>query len=271
MLVCSLEVGNRCLGLTEATVLGTESPQVPSPHCCCSNPSSECFWGNKRRMKSTRGCSHAVVGWCLYHHSGERPDGTACQSNSTLTLFRSTLTPLPDWSDDVRKGKKKKEGSLWDKLWLNVSESNRWADFELVKMDGMYDRPHMQSLSPFPITSYIFGFTLCLSCHNPKKTAWSQTLLSPNKPHFRIPLHSPLSLSSSLWLHFCFLVRISVSHRPGSVSKRAEPFHKLVNSSSEQKVTEQSGAPGTGPTQMLPTLKTSANLSAQWASNQRGR
>lgn len=28
-------------------------------------------------------------------------------------------------------------------------------------------RPHTESLLPFPITSYYFGFMLCLSCHNP--------------------------------------------------------------------------------------------------------
>lgn len=48
---------------------------------------------------------------------------------------------------------------------------------------------------------------------------------------------------------------------PGSVSKRAEPFHKLVNSGGEQKVTQQCRPPATQPTQTLPTLNTFANLS----------
>ena len=68
-----------------------------------------------------RGCSHAVIRWCLYHHSveaggeGGRPDGTRRKSNSTLTLIVAHAHSAPGvgvmkWEKGSGKKKEKKKG-----------------------------------------------------------------------------------------------------------------------------------------------------------------
>lgn len=141
------------------------------------------FWGNKRGARpgwlgllcyvaahcrtaiplNPRGCSHAVIRWCLHHHSveggGGRPDGTRRKSNSTLTLIVVHAHSAPGVG--VMKWEKKRGRELcWDKLWLNVSEGDRWAELCgcSVRLDGTCYGPHTEGLATSPIRSYNFGF-----------------------------------------------------------------------------------------------------------------
>ena len=166
--------------------------------------------------------------------SQQRGGGQMAQGAGASQLWHfswSTLAPPQGGSDEVRtreerRRKKERRSSLWDKLWLDVSESNRWVEFERCSssliLDVAYDRPHTEILLAYPITSFDFGFMLCRSCHNSGMTRQqqTQTLWSLNKPRSS-------SFPSSL-------------HILSRVSNRAEPFHKLVNSGGERKVTRLS-------------------------------
>lgn len=152
----------------------------------------------------------------------------------TFPWHAHTAAGLDRWGEKRGEGKKRGK-TVADMLWLDESERNQWASF--FRLDGSYDWPHKGSLLPYPITSYNFGFVLCLSCHNTKMTGQHETEHSSlNKAYFHIPafFFLPFVLSMLLFMlsgvHHCQL-------STGSVCKRAEPFHKLVNSVSKQKVT----------------------------------
>lgn len=89
--------------------------------------------------------------------------------------------------------------------------------------------------------------------------------VKPNtvKSHFHIPLISLRPLYAFVLLSGVRQCQLP----PGSVSNRAEPFHKLVNWGGEQKVTQQFRPLGTEPTpnacQLCMHLQTLSQMSAQ--------
>lgn len=90
------------------------------------------FWGNKRGARpgwlgllcyvaahcrtaiplNPRGCSHAVIRWCLHHHSveggGAGQMAHAARATQLWHLLWCTLTPLPglEWWSEKKKGKR---------------------------------------------------------------------------------------------------------------------------------------------------------------------
>lgn len=135
------------------------------------------------------------------------------------------------------KGGGKKRGKIVaDMLWLDESERNHWASF--FRLDGSCDWPHTGSLLPYPITSYNFGFVLCLSCHNTKMTRQHETEHSSlNKAYFHIPPFF-FSLLSFPCFCLCFLVSITVSY-PHDLSAREQNLFTSLSIQSASKRSQQ--------------------------------